>query len=81
MDASTISVVVIGVPVLAYHIYVGYLTERANLSGGGKGFAAVLLGSIPLVGAVVVHIYLLAIEEENKKVTEIQTHGNKPEVK
>jgi len=81
MDASTISVVVIGVPVLAYHIYVGYLTERANLSGGGKGFAAVLLGSIPLVGAVVVHIYLLALEEENKKTTEIPTPGNKPEVK
>ena len=81
MDGSTISAIVIGVPVLAYHIYVGYLAERANLSGGGKGFAAVLLGSIPLVGAVVVHIYLLALEGENKKTTEIPTPGNKPEVK
>ncbi len=81
MDTSTIAAIVIGVPVLAYHIYVGYLTERANLSGGGKALAAVLLGSIPVVGAVVVHIYLLAIEQENKKTTEIPTPENSPEVK
>jgi len=81
MDASTISVVVIGVPVLAYHIYVGYLTERANLSGGGKGFAAVLLGSIPLVERSLCIFIFWPSRKENKKVIEIQTHGNKPEVK
>jgi len=77
MDASTIAAMVIGVPLLGYHIYVGYLTERANLSGGGKALAAVLVGSIPLVGAVVVHIYLLAIEHESRNATEIPTLENK----
>jgi hypothetical protein len=67
MDATTIVALVVGVPLLAYHLYVAYLTERANLSGGAQVLAVVALTSLPLLGAVLVHGYIFGKEEQNKK--------------
>jgi len=70
MDTSTIVVVVIGVPVLAYHIYVGYLCEGANLSRGGQVVAVVILTSVPLLGALLVHAYVFGLEHPSEETTE-----------
>jgi len=70
MDTSTIIAIVIGVPILAYHIYVGYLCKRANLSRGGHAVAVAILGSVPLLGALLVHAYVFGIEHPSKETTE-----------
>jgi len=70
MDTSTIVVVVIGIPVLAYHIYVAYLCERANLSRGSRLLAVVLLTSLPLLGALLAHAYVFGIQDPSKETIE-----------
>jgi hypothetical protein len=70
MDTSTIAAIVIGVSVLGYHIYVGYLCERANLSRGSHVVAVAILTSVPLLGALLVHAYVFGIEHPSKETTE-----------
>jgi hypothetical protein len=67
MDASTITWMVIGAAVLAYHVYVGYLVDGAKCSGGVAVLAVILLTSIPLLGAAVVHVCILGATEGIEK--------------
>jgi len=61
VDATVIAVVV-GVPLLAYHLYVAYLVQRANLSSGGQLLAVFALVTVPLLGALLVHGYVFGRE-------------------
>jgi len=70
MDATTIIAIFVGVPILAYHLYVAYLVHRANLSWGGQSLSVVVLTSIPLLGALLVHAYIFG-----SKVQEGQNLG------
>jgi hypothetical protein len=62
MDATIIAVVV-GVPLLAYHLYVAYLVQRANLSAGGQLVAVLMLTTVPLLGALLVHGYVFGARD------------------
>ncbi len=81
MDATTIVAVIVGVPLVAYHLYVGHLAERAKLSGGGQLLAVVALTSLPLLGAVLVHGYVFGKEEQNKKTAPGGASETKTELK
>jgi len=67
---STAIAVFVGVPLLAYHVYVAYLVQRANLSRAGDVLAVIMLTSLPLLGALLVHGYVFGIQEERKKTPE-----------
>ena len=58
--------IVVGVPLLAYHLYVAYLVQRANLSSGGQLAAVLILVTFPLLGALLVHGYVSGAERQNK---------------
>jgi len=81
MDATVIAAAVIGVPLVAYHLYVAYLVQRANLSRGGQVLAVLMLTSIPLLGAVLVHAYVFGTEHQNKRTVEGLTSESESEVK
>ena len=67
MDVTTIIAIAVGAPILAYHLYVAYLVQRANFSWGGQAFAGVVLTSIPLLGALLIHAYIFGTKGQEKQ--------------
>ena len=59
--------IIVGVPLLAYHIYVAYLVQRANLSSVGQLLALFALLTFPLLGALLVHGYVFGRDHGHKK--------------
>lgn len=71
---------VVGGSILAYHIYVGVLLDRAHsLSDGAKLFQIALLVTFPLLGAVLVHGFLFGRRIPSPKANQSTENGQPDE--